>query len=161
MHLTWGNLSFRPAGKPLLLAAGAGLAVATLLLVAIFERRCAAQGGGIWTRLAVRAGAVLAALLAAAVVLASGTGALTAPVLMEAALLAVAAGCLGTPGAAAIFVALAWTVRIGILPFADGPFDGLGMIVTSPWTTRVMTIWWPLLPAIAMAARMHRRVPTR
>lgn len=50
------------------------------------------------------------------------------------------------PGGAgpATFITVVWITMTGVLPLADGPFDGVGMIVTSQVMKAIMYILWPI-----------------
>lgn len=50
-----------------------------------------------------------------------------------------------------------WMTRTGGMTMADGPFDGVGMIVTSPLGETVHTVVWPLILTIGLVVFDHRR----
>lgn len=161
LHLTWGNLSFHPSEKAMLLGWFSGLFF-SIWLGLTFGVRTPDRSAG---RQIISAGlSILAVSLGIA---AWRTG---LPMMswlpgsfVELTLLGIAAGSLhrisASPVGPAIAASMIWMTRTGGMTMADGPFDGVGMIVTTPTYSLLSTAGWPMILTLALLLRVRRTHP--
>ena len=146
LHLTWGNLSFNPQAKVKVLLHGVTLLAALLVVLRILVRPDPRRPYRWGSSAALSVAAVLIVLTA---VRATTEFAVWLPqVAIELGVLAVAAGTLyritGSPAGPAAAVTVVWMTRTAGMVFAEGAFEGIGMVVTTPAYERFCVLLWPL-----------------
>lgn len=161
LHLTWGNLSFHPEAKRALL--GWGLVHLVLLGLALrFGARVEARRP---LRQVTSAALSTLAFLLGMTELRSEIRLLDwlPGSAVELVLLCIAAGSLhrlaASPAGPALAACGIWLTRTGGMTYADGPFEGIGMIVTSTAYAAASTTLWPLALAAIVTWRTLRSRP--
>ena len=146
LHFTWGNLSFHPEAKRWLVFK------AVILWGLLFAVHSMIRNTSI------RSSVTTLMLMIYLVTLTWSIGPDMLLTGVTGAWLGIAAAWLPGGAGPATLIAVVWITLTGVLPLADGPFDGIGMIVTSQTMKVIQFIVWPAaMIFVLLITRILRR----